>query len=336
MQKKVYDVDIIGGGPAGMFAAFYAGLHDLDTQLIESLPQLGGQLGALYPEKKIWDVAGAPGITGKELIGHLKEQLKLVDVDYLLNASVTNVKKDTDGLFVVTTARGVSYARSIIIALGNGAFSPRKLALPGAAEMEGQQVQYFVTHKADYAGKTVAVLGGGNSAVDMALMLAPVAKQVYLVHRRPQFRALPKMVDQLKSSEVEIVTPYLPKAIHKVGQQASLSLKRMRADGERQLTVDRVLVDYGFTADHSALDKWDVHFDSERQMIKVDSEMTTSVPGIYAIGDGVTYPGKQPLIATAFGEGPIAINALAKKLYPHKQMAMHSSSMHLEQQWNCR
>lgn len=330
MEKKVYDVDIIGGGPAGMFAAFYAGLHDLDIQLIESLPQLGGQVGALYPEMKIWDVAAAPGITGKELIARLKAQLQLVDVDYLLNAPVTNVQKDAAGIFAVTTSRGVSYARSVIIALGNGAFSPRKLALPGAAEMEGQQVQYFVTHKADYAGKTVAVLGGGNSAVDMALMLEPVAKRVYLVHRRPKFRALPKMVDQLKASKVAIVTPYLPKAISQVGPQASLDLKRMRADGERQLTVDRVLVDYGFTADHSALDKWDVHFDSERQLIKVDSAMATSVPGIYAIGDGVTYPGKQPLIATAFGEGPIAITALAKKLYPQKQMAMHSSSMHLD------
>lgn len=330
MQKKVYDVDIIGGGPAGMFAAFYAGLHDLDTQLIEALPQLGGQVSALYPEKKIWDVAGAPGNTGKELINRLDKQLQLVDVDYLLNAPVTNVEKGEDNTFVVTTPRGVSYARTIIIALGNGAFAPRKLALPGAAEMEGQQVQYFVTHKADYAGKTVAVLGGGDSAVDMALMLEPIAKQVYLIHRRDTFRALPKMVDQLKASSVELVTPYLPKAITKTGQQVSLDLKRMRADENRQLTVDRVLVNYGFTANHSALNKWQVHFEKERHQIKVDSEMLTSVPGIYAIGDGITYPGKQPLIATAFGEGPIAITALAKKLYPHKQMAMHSSSMHLD------
>lgn len=330
MQKKVYDVDIIGGGPAGMFAAFYAGLHDLDTQLIEALPQLGGQVSALYPEKKIWDVAGAPGNTGKELINRLDKQLQLVDVDYLLNAPVTNVEKGEDNTFVVTTPRGVSYARTIIIALGNGAFAPRKLALPGAAEMEGQQVQYFVTHKADYAGKTVAVLGGGDSAVDMALMLEPIAKQVYLIHRRDTFRALPKMVDQLKASSVELVTPYLPKAITKTGQQVSLELKRMRADENRQLTVDRVLVNYGFTANHSALNKWQVHFEKERHQIKVDSEMLTSVPGIYAIGDGITYPGKQPLIATAFGEGPIAITALAKKLYPHKQMAMHSSSMHLD------
>lgn len=330
MQKKVYDVDIIGGGPAGMFAAFYAGLHDLDTQLIEALPQLGGQVSALYPEKKIWDVAGAPGITGKELINRLDKQLQLVDVDYLLNAPVTNVEKGEDNTFVVTTPRGVSYARTIIIALGNGAFAPRKLALPGAAELEGQQVQYFVAHKADYAGKTVVVLGGGDSAVDMALMLEPIAKQVYLIHRRDTFRALPKMVDQLKASSVELVTPYLPKAITKTGQQVSLDLKRMRADENRQLTVDRVLVNYGFTANHSALNKWQVHFEKERHQIKVDSEMLTSVPGIYAIGDGITYPGKQPLIATAFGEGPIAITALTKQLYPHKQMAMHSSSMHLD------
>lgn len=329
MQKKVYDVDIIGGGPAGMFAAFYAGLHDLKTQLIEALPQLGGQVGALYPEKQIWDVAAAPGITGKELIARLNKQLQLVDVDYLLNAAVSNIEKTDEDTFKVTTSQGVSYARAIVIALGNGAFAPRKLSLPGADKLEGDQVQYFVQHKADYEGKTVAVLGGGNSAVDMALMLEPVAKQVYLVHRRQEFRALPKMVDQLKESSVSLITPYLPKTITKVGDQACLGLKKMRADGERQLTVDRVLVDYGFTSNHSAMDKWAIQFDSERQLIKVDSEMQTSVPGVYAIGDGVTYPGKQPLIATAFGEGPVAVAALAKKMYPHKRMATHSSSMHL-------
>lgn len=330
MQNKVYDIDIIGGGPAGMFAAFYAGLHDLDTQLIEALPRLGGQVGALYPEKKIFDVAAAPGITGKELVEKLEKQLQLVDVDYLLNAAVTNVEKAADGTFIVSTSRGKSYARSIVIALGNGAFAPRKLALPGAAELEGQQVQYFVQRKADYEGKTVAVLGGGNSAVDMALMLEPVAKQVYLVHRRNEFRALPKMVDQLKESSVSLITPYLPKTITSMGDQVRLGLKKMRADGERQLTVDRVLVDYGFTANHGAMDKWDIQVEGERQLIKVDSEMATSVPGVYAIGDGVTYQGKQPLIATAFGEGPIAIAALAKKMYPHKRMATHSSSMHLD------
>ena len=329
MQKKVYDVDIIGGGPAGMFAAFYAGLHDLKTQLIEALPQLGGQVGALYPEKAIWDVAAAPGITGKELVQRLQKQLQLVDVDYLLNAPVTNVQKCPDGTFKVTTAQGVGFARAVVIALGNGAFSPRKLALPGADQLEGHQLNYFVTHKADYAGKTVAVLGGGNSAVDMALMLAPVAEQVYLVHRRAEFRALPKMVDQLEASSVSLVTPYLPKNISQVGDQVSLGLKRMHGDGNRQLTVDRVLVNYGFTANHDALDEWELQFATDRHLIKVDSEMTTSVPGVYAIGDGVTYPGKQPLIATAFGEGPVAIASLAKKMYPHKRMATHSSSMHL-------
>lgn len=330
MTEESYDVTIIGGGPAGMFAAFYCGLHELHAQLIESLPQLGGQVAALYPEKQVWDVAGLPGVTGQELVNRLKDQLTVAPIDQFLNETVDDVIKEADGTFTIKTAQRISHSKAVIIALGNGAFTPRRLALDGAEELEGQQLHYFVNHKADFADQRVAVLGGGDSAIDIALMLEPVAQDVYLIHRRDRFRGLEHTVSKLKQSTVHLVTPYLPKSLDKTGDAVTIGLKKMRSDEEGQLTVDQLVVNYGFTANNAALTKWSLNLASERHLLKVDSTMQTSVPGVYAIGDGVTYPGKTALIATAFGEAPTAVTALAKQLYPDKRLAAHSSSMNIK------
>lgn len=331
MMEQTYDVTIVGGGPAGMFAAFYAGLHELKAQLIESLPQLGGQVAALYPEKQIWDVAGEAGVQGRELIADLKKQMAIAPVDQFLGEQVTNVVKLADGTFKIESAQRTSYSKAVVIALGNGAFSPRRLALDGADQLEGRQVRYFVSDQSDFADQRVAVLGGGDSAIDMALMLEPIAKEVHLIHRRDAFRALEHTVSQLKKSQVQVETPYLPKELQ-VNEDDSidLTLKKMRSDKEKHLAVDKILVNYGFTSNNAALNEWELPLASERGLIKVDSKMETSVPGVYAIGDGVTYPGKAALIAVGFGEAPIAITALAKALYPKKRMATHSSSMHID------
>lgn len=331
MMEQTYDVTIVGGGPAGMFAAFYAGLHELKAQLIESLPQLGGQVAALYPEKQIWDVAGEAGVQGRELIADLKKQMAIAPVDQFLGEQVTNVVKLADGTFKIESAQRTSYSKAVVIALGNGAFSPRRLALDGADQLEGRQVRYFVSDQSDFADQRVAVLGGGDSAIDMALMLEPIAKEVHLIHRRDAFRALEHTVSQLKKSQVQVETPYLPKELQ-VNEDDSidLTLKKMRSDEEKHLAVDKILVNYGFTSNNAALNEWELPLASERGLIKVDSKMETSVPGVYAIGDGVTYPGKAALIAVGFGEAPIAITALAKALYPKKRMVTHSSSMHID------
>ena len=333
MMEQTYDVTIVGGGPAGMFAAFYAGLHELKAQLIESLPQLGGQVAALYPEKQIWDVAGEAGVQGRELIADLKKQMAIAPVDQFLGEQVTNVVKLADGTFKIESAQRTSYSKAVVIALGNGAFSPRRLALDGADQLEGRQVRYFVSDQSDFADQRVAVLGGGDSAIDMALMLEPIAKEVHLIHRRDAFRALEHTVSQLKKSQVQVETPDLPKELQ-VNEDDSidLTLKKMRSDEEKHLAVDKILVNYGFTSNNAALNEWELPLASERGLIKVDSKMETSVPGVYAIGDGVTYPGKAALIAVGFGEAPIAITALAKALYPKKRMATHSSSMHIDSQ----
>ncbi|MEO5293022.1 NAD(P)/FAD-dependent oxidoreductase [Limosilactobacillus sp. WILCCON 0053] len=335
MMEQTYDVTIVGGGPAGMFAAFYAGLHELKAQLIESLPQLGGQVAALYPEKQIWDVAGEAGVQGRELIADLKKQMAIAPVDQFLGEQVTNVVKLADGTFKIESAQRTSYSKAVVIALGNGAFSPRRLALDGADQLEGRQVRYFVSDQSDFADQRVAVLGGGDSAIDMALMLEPIAKEVHLIHRRDAFRALEHTVSQLKKSQVQVETPYLPKELRlNEDDSVGLTLKKMRSDEEKHLEVDKILVNYGFTSNNAALNDWELPLASERGLIKVDSKMETSVPGVYAIGDGVTYPGKAALIAVGFGEAPIAITALAKALYPKKRMATHSSSMHIDSQHN--
>lgn len=332
-MEQTYDVTIVGGGPAGMFAAFYAGLHELKAQLIESLPQLGGQVAALYPEKQIWDVAGEAGVQGRELIAKLEKQMAIAPIDQFLGEQVTNVVKLANGTFKIESAQRTSYSKAVVIALGNGAFSPRRLALDGAAELEGQQVRYFVNNQTDFTDQRVAVLGGGDSAIDMALMLEPVAKEVHLIHRRDSFRALEHTVTQLKNSTVQVQTPYLPKDLRlNADDSVELTLKKMRSDEEKHLEVDKILVNYGFTSNNAALNEWELPLASERGLIKVDSKMETSVPGVYAIGDGVTYPGKAALIAVGFGEAPIAITALAKELYPKKRMATHSSSMHIKSQ----
>lgn len=330
MNDSLYDVTIVGGGPVGMFASFYAGLHELKTQLIEALPQLGGQVMALYPEKQIWDVAGKSGVTGQQLIADLREQLSIVDVDQKLATKVTDVVKDADGFFTITTTKGTSRSKTVVIALGNGAFAPRKLALNGVEQLGAGKVNYFVQHKNTYAGQRVAVLGGGNSAMDMALMLEPIAQEVYLIHRRDEFRGLPLTLSRLQESQVRIMTPYLPRTIQEADDGAvELQLKKMRSDDETTLSVDKVLVNYGFTSNNAALTEWHLNLATERHNIKVDSTMQTNVSGVYAIGDGNIYPGKTSLIATGFGEAPVAITALAKAIYPDKRMATHSSSMHL-------
>lgn len=331
MTETIYDVSIIGGGPVGMFAAFYAGLHELKAQLIEALPQLGGQVRALYPEKKIWDVAGKPGVSGKQLVADLEDQLNVVDVTTRLGTQVTNVTKGSDGLFTITAAHSQTRSKAVLIALGNGAFAPRKLALPGVERLSSGKVNYFVQHKDDYQDQRVAVLGGGNSAMDTALMLAPVAKEVHLIHRRDQFRGLPLTLSRLKESSVQLQTPYLPRGIQEENDgSVTLQLKKMRSDEETALNVDRVVVNYGFTSHNEALDHWSLDLATSRNLIKVSSSMETSVAGVYAIGDANTYEGKIPLIATGFGEAPVAVTALAKQLYPDKQMATHSSSMKIE------
>ncbi|WP_367296291.1 NAD(P)/FAD-dependent oxidoreductase [Levilactobacillus yonginensis] len=327
-MTESYDITIIGGGPAGMFAAFYAGMHNAKAQVIESLAELGGQVNALYPEKRILDVAGLPAIKGRELIAGQRRQLKQFPLTIKTGQAVANVTANGQG-FTVTTERETTQTRAIIVAVGNGAFTPRKLNVENAEQFTNRQLFYSARNLETFRNQDVMVAGGGDAAIDQALMLAPVAKSVTLLHRRNQFRGLAHMVDLLEQSTVKVVTPFLISGLQETATGAlDVTMKTVGGSGElAHQTVDKLVVSYGFTADHQALDAWDVDLAEDHRLIAVDSTMATNVAGIYAIGDGVMYRGKQPLIATGYGEAPVAVQAIMSTFFPDRRGPVHSTSL---------
>ncbi|KRM69725.1 thioredoxin reductase [Apilactobacillus ozensis DSM 23829 = JCM 17196] len=328
MNENIYDITIIGGGPIGMFAGFYSGLRNAKFQIIESLSELGGQVNALYPEKTILDVAGFTGLTGRELIKNLKSQLLTMNPEIKLNTTVNDVEK-VDNLFKITTDKEITKSRAIIIATGNGSFKPRKLLAENADKFENKQIQYFIKNLDDYKNKTVLVAGGGDSAIDQALMLEKVAKKVYLLHRRNEFRGLERMVSTLKDSSVELITPYLIKKVEEIDNgQIELMAKKMRTDDEFiNIDVDKMIVNYGFIANNKAMQAWKINLESNHRLLVVDETMATNIKNIYAIGDQATYQGKQTIIATGLGEVPLAVNGIMQNLYPDSNVPIHSTQL---------
>lgn len=323
-----YDLTIVGGGPVGMFAAFYAGMRNAKVQLLESLPELGGQAQALYPEKMIHDIAGYPAIRARDLVAQLAAQMQQFPIDVRLNQAVTDVTGAMGDFTITTNTGAVSQSKALIVATGSGAFQPRKLAVDNAAQFEGQQLFYHIPSLTQFKNQVVLVAGGGDSAIDMALMLEPVAKQVYLMHRRDQFRAMEHSVDLLKASTVQIKTPFLIKAVEKTATgQLALTMKEVRGTAEEGLAVDSLLVNYGFVAYNKVIRNWQVTPTMTHRLIDVDTQMNTDVPGIAAIGDTVTYPGKLGLIASGFGEAPNAVNQLMMQLYPERRSPLHSTTL---------
>ncbi|HIW71951.1 MAG TPA: NAD(P)/FAD-dependent oxidoreductase [Candidatus Levilactobacillus faecigallinarum] len=327
-MTETYDISIIGGGPTGMFAAFYAGMRKAKTQLLESLEDLGGQVNALYPEKTILDVAGFPAVLGRDLVAAQRQQLAQFPLTIKTNQPVTNLKRVAAG-FEITTPAGTTRSKTVIIAVGNGAFTPRPLNVAGADVLQqAGHLRYSVPDKAQLRGKRVLVAGGGDSAIDQALMLEPVAQSVTLLHRRDQFRGLEHMVDLLHASSVRVQTPYLIRGLATTPDGAvDVTVKRVGEQEEDHLIVDDVLVSYGFTSDYHVIEGWDLNVARERRLIAVEPTMATSEPGVYAIGDGVTYPGKQPLIATGYGEAPLAVHSIMDTYFPDRRSPIHSTSI---------
>ncbi|MBT2687574.1 NAD(P)/FAD-dependent oxidoreductase [Bacillus sp. ISL-47] len=326
-DQKVYDITIIGGGPTGLFTAFYGGMRQASVKIIESLPQLGGQLSALYPEKYIYDVAGFPKVRAQELIDNLKEQMAKFEPTVSLEQSVEKLEKQADGTFKLTTNKEIHYSKTIIITAGNGAFQPRRLELDSASQYEGKNLHYFIDDLNKFAGQKVVVFGGGDSAVDWALMLEPIAEKVTIVHRRDKFRAHEHSVENLQNSKVEIKTPYVPAEL--IGDDEGIKQVVLEGvtDKEKEVyDVDAVIVNYGFVSSLGPIKEWGL--DIEKNSIVVNSRMETNVEGIYAAGDICTYDGKVKLIACGFGEAPTAVNHAKSFIDPKaKVQPMHSSSM---------
>lgn len=322
------DLLIIGGGPAGMFAAFYGGMRKASVKLIESMPQLGGQVAALYPEKYIYDIAGFPKVTGQELIDNLKEQLNRFDPDIRLEEKVLQIEKKDERHFVVTTDKEVHHARAIIITAGVGAFEPRRLEVENADRYEKKNLHYFVSDMNKFSGRKVLISGGGDSAVDWALMLEPIAEKVTLIHRRDKFRAHEHSVENLMASSVEVITPTEITALHGEDTIERVTLAHVKTGESQEIEVDDVIVNFGFVSSLGPIAEWGLDIDAGA--IRVDSRMESSIPGIFAAGDITTYPGKLDLIAVGFGEAPTAVNNAKVYIDPEAKLSPgHSSNLKL-------
>lgn len=322
------DLLIIGGGPAGMFAAFYGGMRQASVTLIESMPQLGGQLAALYPEKYIYDVAGFPKVTGQELVDNLSRQMDLFQSDIRLEEKVVSVEKKDERHFIVTTDKAEYHTKAIIITAGVGAFEPRRLDLPEAARFEKANLHYFVNDLNTFKGKKVLISGGGDSAVDWALMLEPIAEQVTLIHRRDKFRAHEHSVETLMASKVNVITPSEITELHGDRFISKVTLSHIKTKETQEIEVDSVIVNFGFVSSLGPIAEWGIQI--EGNSIVVDSRMETSIPGIFSAGDITTYPGKLKLIAVGFGEAPTAVNNAKVYIDPEAKLSPgHSSNLKL-------
>ncbi|MFV8063014.1 NAD(P)/FAD-dependent oxidoreductase [Streptococcus hyovaginalis] len=327
-DKEIIDITIIGGGPVGLFAAFYAGLRGITVKVIESLSELGGQPAILYPEKVIYDIPAYPAITAGQLSENLIKQVERFEdrTTVCLKEEVQTFEK-VDDLFHIKTDKAEHWSRTIIVACGNGAFAPRPLGLADEELYADNNLFYHVRNMEDFIGKHVVICGGGDSAVDWANMLEPIAASVTVVHRRDNFRAHEHSVEMMEASSVKRMTPYVPLAISgENGQAKSLKIQKVKGEEEIDLPLDALIVSFGFSTNNKNLRNW--HLDYKRNRIFVDSLLQTSQEGIYAIGDVADYPGKADLIATGFGEAPMAVNEAIKFIYPERDnRIIHSTSL---------
>lgn len=327
MNENIYDVTIIGGGPTGLFAGFYAGMRQAKTKIIEVLPSLGGQLSLLYPEKLIYDVAGFPNVKAQDLINSLIKQIEPFNHTICLEEEVLSFSKENN-LFEIKTNKEIHYSKTIIIAAGNGSFQPRRLNLEGNETFENKQLHYYIKDMSVFSGKNVTICGGGDSAVDWALMLEDIAKSVTLIHRRPTFRAHEHSVNKLFNSTINIKTPYVIDSLNESnGELSSVTINNPKEDINEDVLLDNLIVNYGFSSSLGPIKKWPLDFKGSSILTKSNTE--TSIPGIFAIGDITTYEGKVKLIATGFGEAPTAINNAIHYINPKERLQpMHSTSLY--------
>ncbi|WP_375480618.1 NAD(P)/FAD-dependent oxidoreductase [uncultured Jatrophihabitans sp.] len=306
------DLVIVGAGPVGLFGAYYAGVRTLSTAVLDSLEEPGGQITAMYPEKAIFDVAGFPAIRGRDLVEQLLEQAAPFQPDYRLGHQAVGLERG-DGSFAITTASGHRIeCRAIVITGGIGTFTPRPL--PTGAEYLGRGLVHFVPDPTAYADQHIVVVGGGDSAIDWALLLEPIGASVTVVHRRGEFRAHPHSVELLKASSVELITDAQISAVRGDPDVSEVEVSVKGADAPRTLHCDKLVAALGFTANLGPLLEWGLRI--EKRQIVVDTAGRTTVPGVYAAGDIVDYDGKVKLIATGFGEVATAVNNAAAYLNP--------------------
>ena len=328
------DMVIIGAGPVGLFAVFEAGLLGLKCHLVDNLDKIGGQCAELYPEKPIFDIPALPSCTGQELIDRLVEQAAPFAPVYHLNQQAEVLSRQGDGRWQLVTSSGTTFITpNIVIAAGAGSFVPRRIPLPGAEAYEGKSLFYAVRRMADFEGKHLLIAGGGDSALDWLLNLQPLAASVTLLHRRDEFRAAPDSVARMR----ELVAESKAKLI--IGQIAGLEghgdqitgVRLKTKDGEIDHPCDTVLAFFGLKMELGPIADWGLNL--ERNLISVETEsFETNQPGIFAIGDIITYPGKLKLILSGFHEGALMCQKAFKYARPEERLVFRyttsSSDLH--------
>ncbi len=325
MEREIVDITIIGGGPAGLFSSFYAGMREMSVKIIDSLPQLGGQLVELYPDKYIYDVGGFPKILAKDFVANLVTQAHYAKPEILLSETALSIEKHEDYI-ELTTDKGVHLTRTILLTAGIGAFQPRKIGLKEEAEFEGKTLHYGIKDLSVFKGEDVIICGGGDSAVDWALMLEDIASSVKLIHRRDRFTAHETSVKQLMESKVEVKTSLAIKEI--IGEDGNVEeiLVASRDGYEERIKTNHVIVNYGNISSLGPLKEWGLEM--ERNSIVVNSRMETNLEGVYAAGDVTTFDGKVKLIAVGLGEAPIAVNHAKSYIDPKARVQpLHSTSV---------
>lgn len=324
--RDIYDVTIIGAGPTGLFGAFYAGMRTMRTKIIDALPEPGGQLTALYPEKLIFDAPGFPKVIAKDLVKLLMEQAVQWNPAVCLGERVMSLAQDSDGIWILTTDKGTHYTRTVVVAAGVGAFAPNKLAAADVEKYEGNCLFYFVKEKAAFTGKRLLIVGGGDSAVDWAINLHGVADAITLVHRRDEFRAHESSVTEMRSLPIDILTPYEVKSVSGNGQIEKVVIFNNQTKEETNLDVDAILVNVGFKADIGPIREWGLELDRKGRGIVVNFRMETNLPGIYAAGDIAAEEVKMNLIATGYGQAAMAVNVAKNFVDPKSSIFPGHSS----------
>jgi len=334
VSDTVYDITIIGGGPVGLAAAYYAGHREASVCIVESLEQLGGQVAAVYPEKHVFDVAGHPKIQGQALVDLCVDQGLQFGADVHLDQEVKDLERvsaNGEELLVVTTHEGESFpSRALIVTAGHGAFEPRKLGVDGIDDWEGKGLHYFVRQKDAFRGKSCVIVGGGDSALDWTLGLQDTAAlPITLVHRRDRFRALESSVSAARALEeegkVRIVVPAEVREIRGNGEVEVLVLENTATGDTEEVACEALITLLGFHSHLGSIAEWGLELHGKRQILVEPSTMETSIPRVYGAGDVAGYEGKITLITIGFGEAAIAANNAIARIRGEKVQPKYST-----------